>query len=154
MLALFSIKHRMSVFKDEDGDLANNYSVITFTFKDIFFILFPRSIPGMLFPTHRPSASRVCQNSCPSAGRRTQRAFASGRQADLSQTVPAVGGWHSQFGHGIGTESREHEHGCAFVYAMWSDDVFVDFPGARTCAYTHTITDLWSGGARSDPRII
>lgn len=47
-LALFSIKHRIGVFKDESGDLGNTYSVIILTFKDIFFILFPKSIPGTL----------------------------------------------------------------------------------------------------------
>lgn len=33
--AFFSIEHRKSVFKDEDGDFTNNYSVIILIFKDI-----------------------------------------------------------------------------------------------------------------------
>lgn len=61
MLAPFSTKHRMSVCKDEGGDLANNHSVIIFIFEDIFFSLFPRSIPGTL----RFLPQTICQLCLP-----------------------------------------------------------------------------------------
>lgn len=36
-MRFFSVEHRTSVFKGEDGDLTNNHSVIILIFKDIFF---------------------------------------------------------------------------------------------------------------------